>query len=161
MRILKSILVCLFMVFAASYCGAVNAMPYTEFRSTSVYMGSPARNNKSQITNYQSQISNQRLARPSGSLTAISASNFAQLNGEGGACYQASALHKPAARRGGRDDMEDEEGDGGNAIGVYDFHSPVGNTPWVLILLLLFAYVIKKQYLCRRFGKDELFGSVK
>lgn len=140
------------LLLLAAHARAVSAFPNMEFRTTSSYMSSARTNHQSQITNYQ-------LARPSGSMTAISASNFAQLNGEGGACYRASEIHNPAIRRGGRDD---EEGEGGTSgIGMTEFHSPVGNTPWGLILLLLFAYVIKKQYLCRRFGKDGLFRPVK
>ena len=148
---------------------AVSALPNTDFRTTSSYMGSrtcytssPASYTVHRTPGASSYtIHHTPYTGAVGSLTAISASNFAQLNSEGGACYQASAIHKPAARRGGRDEMEDGEGDGGNAIGVYDFHSPVGDTPWMVILLLLFAYVIKKQYLCRRFGNDELSGPVK
>ena len=150
MRILKGILFCLF-IFTASYGGAVNTMSYPAFGSTSAYMGNRTgyTSSATSYTMHHTLYTN----RPTGSMTAISASNFAALNDEGGAFYQPSATtHRPGVRREGRDDEDDD--DGNNAIGEYDFHSPVGNTPWVLILLLLFAYVIKKQYLCRRIGNE-------
>ena len=125
---------------------AVSAFPNMEFRTTSSYMSSGRTNHQSQITNYQ-------LARPTGSMTAISASNFAQLNGEGGACYQASAIHNPTIRRGGRDD---EEGEGGTSgIGMTEFHSPVGATPWIFMIILAAAYGIIK-----RRNKKETLGSL-
>ena len=72
--------------------------------------------------------------------SSISAANFEALNSEGGACYQPA--YAPGVRkvRPG-----DEEGGGGGAIGEYDFHSPVGNTPWLLTLIMLLAYVLKKR----------------
>ena len=57
----------------------------------------------------------------------------------------------------------------GDAIGEYDFHSPVGDTPWIIIALFGILYLIrskktqkseekfgslvKKHYLCTRFPK--------
>lgn len=143
MRFIKGILVCLFMVLAAMSFAA-NAMPYTEFRSTSAYISSTSGNTgyaRSSAVSVSSGLKTASYAtyRTSGSMAAISAANFATLNSEGGACYQPSSITKPQVRRGGRDD-EEEEGDGGNAIGEYDFHSPVGDTPWILFGLLLIAY---------------------
>ena len=123
------------LLLLAAPARAVSAFPQTEFRTTSAYMSSGRTNHQSQITNYQ-------LARPTGSIAAISASNFAQLNGEGGACYQASAIHKPI-RRGGRDDEEDEGGTSG--IGMTEFHSPVGATPWIFMIILAAAYLFVKR----------------
>ena len=140
------------LLLLAAPARAVSAFPNMEFRTTSSYMSSGTCHTSSSASY---TIHHTPSTRATGSMTAISASNFAQLNGEGGACYRASEIHNPAIRRGGRDDEEEEGGTSG--IGMTEFHSPVGNTPWGLILLLLFAYVIKKQYLCRRFGKDGLF----
>ena len=69
-----------------------------------------------------------------GSMAAISASNFETLNSEGGACYN------PA-----RDGATIKRGRPGGAIGEYDFHSPVGATPWLLMLLLAGGYILLKR----------------
>ena len=70
-----------------------------------------------------------------GSMSSISASNFQTLNSEGGACYSPTATYAP--RRGRSDD--------GGSIGDYGFHSPVGNTPWILFILLAAGYVVYIQ----------------
>ena len=148
MRFIKGLLVCLFMVLAAMSIAA-NAMPYTEFRSTSAYISSTSGNTgyaRSSVVSVSSGLKTASYAtyRTTGSMVAISAANFATLNSEGGACYQPSSITKPQVRRGGRDD-EEEEGDGGNAIGEYDFHSPVGATPWILMVVLAAAYLFIKR----------------
>jgi hypothetical protein len=66
----------------------------------------------------------------SGSMSAISASNFEMLNSEGGLCYAESASGSRKTPRPG--------GSGGS--GVVDTHSPIGDTPWILFGLLLIAY---------------------
>ena len=78
-------------------------------------------------------------------MTAISASNFAALNDEGGEFYQPSSTspRRPGLRREGRDEEDDD--DGNNAIGEYDFHSPVGNTPWIVLTLLTVVYLVVKR----------------
>ena len=69
--------------------------------------------------------------------SAISASNFKKLNSEGGACYNPGQDRRKSGRPGGGDD-------GSGAIGEYDFHSPIGNTPWLLILLMSIGYILRK-----------------
>ena len=83
-----------------------------------------------------------RLQRPEaiGSMSAISASNFAELNSEEGWCGGTSAranIRKGRPGGGG--------GGGGGAIGEYEFHSPVGNTPWMIMALLAAAYLLVKR----------------
>ena len=165
MRKLVGILVCLFMVWqlhAVTYqtykpCGG------TSFRSTSVYVAESQytgfTNNQSPITNHQSPITNHQFTGYGvNTLSAISASNFESLNSEGGACY--SPANSSATIRRVRP---------GDAIGEYDFHSPVGDTPWIIIALFGILYLIrskktqkseekfgslvKKHYLCTRFPK--------
>lgn len=65
------------------------------------------------------------------SFSAISAANFAALNSEGGACYQDRALSGP---RKGRP--------GGGATGQGKLESPVGDIPWVLLLVAALAYAV-------------------
>lgn len=77
-----------------------------------------------------------------GSMAAISASNFETLNSEGGACYN-PARDGSAIRRGRSGGGGDDSGSG--AIGEYDFHSPVGATPWILMLLLAGGYILLKR----------------
>lgn len=71
---------------------------------------------------------------PASSFSAISAANYAALNSEGGACYTPSTLSGP--RRVGREDYGDTP-----PIGGITEHSPVGDTPWALMILLCLGYV--------------------
>ena len=107
----------------------------SDFRSTSSYLSSRP---SGAITSYSSN------GLSAHGLAAISASNFDALNSEGGACYQPSATQTGSrkGRPGGGGDS------GGGAIGEYDFHSPVGDTPWVWMLLLLAAFGMKKKRSC-------------
>ena len=70
---------------------------------------------------------------PASSFSAISAANYAALNSEGGACYMPSTLSGP---RRGRDDYGGTE-----PIGGITEHSPVGDTPWALMIWLCLGYV--------------------
>ena len=133
--ILVSLLVCL----------QLNAVSYhpckpTAFRTTSAYV------EPIQTTAPTMSMSMQR-PLATGSFSAISASNFETLNSEDGWCAATSAsASKPHVRKGGRPDEDDDEGDSGNAIGEYDFHSPIGDAPWILIGLLLLTYgVIQRK----------------
>lgn len=36
-------------------------------------------------------------------------------------------------------------GSGGGAIGEYDFHSPVGDMPWIVFLIFAVVYVARKR----------------
>ena len=125
MRKKIGILVCLLILSlqlsAAGYQPMTYSAPETGFRSTSAYTGSH---------------------QPTG-FAAISASNYAALNSEGGACYNGP--------RKGRPKPGDYGGTG--AIGVYDYHSPVGDVPWEMIVIfaIILAYIKKKQYLCSKF----------
>ena len=123
MRKVIGILVCLFLslrLSAVSYQPVTYSAPPTGFRSTSAYTGS---------------------MQPTGSLSAISSSNFEALNSEGGACYNPSA----SGPRKGRPNENTYGGTG--AIGNVDFHSPVGEMPWagMLILAVLYAIYVKKR----------------
>ena len=123
MRKFIGTLVCLLVSFqlsAVSYQTMTYSAPETNFRSTSAYAGS-----------YQ----------PTGSLSAISASNFQTLNSEGGACYHPSAIAKP--RRINREDMEDE-----NGTGQVNWESPVGDIPFALMAFLALLYA--RSILSRR-----------
>lgn len=118
MRKVVGILVCLFLslpLSAISYQTMSYSAPATDFRSTSVYSGS---------------------VQSTGSLSAISASNFNALNSEGGACYLPSAVSS-----------EPRRGRPGGFIGNYDFHSPVGDIPFVLMAIMagLYAIFVKKR----------------
>lgn len=127
MRKLVGILVCLWISVGL---WAVDYQP-AAFGSTSAYLsggrvadlGASSAMRPSGAMAYTSGVS------MSGSLSAISASNFETLNSEGGACYS-PANNSPAIRRARP----------GGAIGEYDFHSPVGDTPWILFGLLMIAY---------------------
>ena len=132
MRRMIGILVCLWVatsLFAVTYQPCKPAA----FRTTSAYVAPMQTTSTSMSMNTQRPLA-------SGSLSAISASNFEMLNSEGGWCAATSASStRPQVRKGGRPD-EDEGGDNGNPIGVYDNHSPIGDTPWILFGLLLIAY---------------------
>ena len=82
------------------------------------------------MSNYQSPITNMA----TGSLSAISASNFAALNSEGGACY------RPSGPRRAR--PNEDVGGGSGAIGDYTNHSPIGEIPFILMAILASLYVI-------------------
>lgn len=112
---------------AGGYTSAYSA-PASSFRSTSAY-SAPLTVNSLSTTPTDGLTS---------SLAAISSSNFDALNSEGGLCYQPSATANRA--RKGRP-TEDEGGDGDNAIGEYDLHSPVGDTPFILFALLAALYI--------------------
>ena len=107
---------------ADSYQPMTYSAPETGFRSTSAYT-----------------VNTQRTS----GFAAISASNYAALNSEDGACY--------SGPRKGRPKPGDYGGTG--AIGNYDFHSPAGDIPWemMVIFALILAYIKKKQYLCSKF----------
>ncbi len=122
----------LFLCVAASVF-AVNASPCqsSPFYSTSAYIASPPP--PAATTNVQ---------RPIGSVTTISASNFATLNGEGGEFYQPAAT-RPQVRKGRPGGGGGDSG--GGAIGEYDFHSPVGNIPWIVFALMAAAYLFVKR----------------
>lgn len=125
MRRLISYIVALGLVvgcYAADY-PTMSSAPGMEFRSTSSYVGG----GRSSANQPQSPYGQRGLT--SGSLSTISSSNFLELNSEGGACYQPSSHARKGRPGGGGGDS------GGGAIGEYDFHSPVGNALWPLLLL--------------------------
>lgn len=135
MRKYIGLLVCLLWVSCRLYAVSYQPCKPTAFRTTSAY-----------IAPVSSAVPMMSMQRPlaSGSISAISASNFETLNGEDGWCTSTSATTaKPHVRKGGRPD-EDEGGDNGNAVGVYDNHSPVGDVPWILFGLLVIAYAAIK-----------------
>ena len=79
-------------------------------------------------------------ARPQ-SFSAISASNFATLNAEGGACSLTSAeTSTPGPRKGPRPET---------GTGVVEERSPVGDTPWLFVLILATAFA------CLRFLRSR------
>ena len=130
MRRIEAILLCLWVV-ANSFAATYQAFQPTDFRSTSAYMTAGERTSMpsaSRATPYTSQ-----------SLSAISASNFATLNSEGGACYHPSAIHSGPKK--GKVVEPDTE-----AVGEGVWESPVGDIPWMLIVLLLLLYLpLKKE----------------
>ena len=141
MRKSKGILVCLLVTVRI---GAVDFQPVS-FGSTSAYLHEARGAN----------IAPQSAMRPTGILAygpskaystgspaAISASNFETLNSEGGACYNPTR-NGSAIRRVGRSDDGGEDDSG--AIGAYGYHSPVGTTPWLMMLLLAGAYILLKR----------------
>jgi len=122
MRKLIGTLVCLLLslqLSAVGYQPVTYSAPPTGFRSTSAYNGS---------------------IQPTGSLSAISAANYQALNSEGGACYNGAS-----GPRRGRPTTNDYGGTG--AIGNYDYRSPVGDIPWVVMVVLagLYAIFAKKR----------------
>lgn len=138
MRKIIGIIVCLLITVGL---WAVEYHPAT-FSSTSAYM------HESRVAN----VAAQSAMRPSGamafrsgaitttgSLSAISASNFETLNSEGGACYT-PARHGGTIRRGRSD-----EGEEGTSIGDLGYHSPVGATPCLFLALLAALYVVYKR----------------
>ena len=144
MKRLINIWICL-CVAASALAVTYQPCQSSSFRSTSVYVGGGVGYHQSPMTNHQSSFTNHR---PSGSMQTISASNFARLNSEGGECYQPSyGARRPGLRREGRDD-EDED-DSNNAIGEYDFHSPIGDGTWPLLLLSMLYVLVRKLRLER------------
>lgn len=131
MRRFFGILVCLFWVanmFATTY----QSYQPTDFRSTSAYVTS----RPDGISTYQSQaVSHQSIA-------SISASNFAAMNEEGGEFYQPPATN-PHVRKGRPGGGGGDSG--GGAIGEYDFHSPIGATPWLLFAVMVTSYILIKR----------------
>ena len=125
MRRIRVILLCLWVVassFAATYqC----YQPTSDFHSTSAYRT----NSQSSMSNYQSPTTNMA----TGSLSAISASNFNALNSEGGLCYAASAKSSPF-RAGKKPDTP--------PIGQIEEESPIGEIPFILMAILASLYVI-------------------
>ena len=116
------IIVCLLIslqLSAISYEPMTYSAPPTAFRSTSAYSGS---------------------IQPTG-FAAISASNYEALNSEGGACYNAASGPRKGRPKGG------DSGNGGGFIGDYEFHSPIGDVPFVLMAILasLYAFFAKKR----------------
>ena len=87
------------------------------------------------VAEQQQLVATINMQRPitTGSFASISASNFEALNSEGGACYH-PAMRGP--RRIDREDMEDEYG-----TGQINWESPIGNVPWILMVLLTGIYV--------------------
>jgi len=106
-----------------------SALPSADFRSTSVYSVS------SLSDSYGGPAA-------TGSFSAISASNFDALNSEDGLCAGTSAS-VAAMRRAGRPGGGGSGG--GGAIGEYDFHSPLGEIPWVFCLLLIGWFCCRKR----------------
>lgn len=140
MRIHIGILVCLLVTASAfaveyhplrtyapardGYYSAASA-PAVAFRSTSAYSS----HSTSGLTS--NSISG---------LSAISASNFAALNSEDGLFAETSAK-VGAIRKSGRPGGGGSGGSGG--IGEYDFHSPVGDLPFLFFVLLLAAHACR------------------
>ena len=131
---------------------AVTYQPCTpsSFRSTSVYVTGATDYNQSSYTRSVLPTTGGAASAekglfyrncPTGSMTAISASNFAVLNGEGGEFYQPSAT-KPQVRKVSRPDSDDEDD---LAIGEIIERSPVGNTPWIVMALLAVVYLVVKR----------------
>lgn len=109
---------------------AASVLPSSDFRSTSAY------------DNRQPLAVSHHSASLSGSMQIISASNFDALNGEDGMFSETSASAS-SIRRGGR--PGGGGGSGGGAIGEYDFHSPVGNVPWIVFLIFAIVYAARKR----------------
>ena len=140
MRKLIGILVCLLAaasVFAVEYhplrvsaaardgyYSAASA-PSVGFRSTSAYSPNSA---------------NSIASNSVSGLSAISASNFAALNSEDGLFAETSAK-VGAIRKSGR--PGGGGGSEGGGIGEYDFHSPVGDLPFLFFVLLLAAHACR------------------
>ena len=114
--------------WAFSYQPVTYSAPATGFRSTSAYNGS---------------------MQPAGSLSAISAANYEALNSEGGACYHPSAV----GPRKGRPQENDYGGTG--AIGNLDYHSPVGDVPWALLLILAAVWGVRKRMKIQKMHKNR------
>ena len=115
MRKLIGIIVCLGLTAALS---AVTYQPCkaSDFRSTSSYV---VNGNQTLAPQAQMGLASARTA-PTGSLSAISASNFESLNSEAGLM---GSSEPSGPRRGiGR-------GDGNGGVGVITQESPVGDTP--------------------------------
>ena len=126
MRKYIGIVVCLLIccqLSAVTYGSLYQPQP---FHSTSAYV------DQSYAVSMAMEKRTVTMTRPVGSLSSISASNFESLNSEGGACYAPTAAGPRRGRSGG-------------SIGEYEFHSPVGPTPWLMMLLLAAIYGIYKK----------------
>ena len=130
MRQYVGILICL---WVAARALAVTYQPCTpsSFRSTSVYVGGAADYNQSSYTIHSTPYT----TKATGSLSAISASNFAALNDEGGACYI------PSATKGRPRKVKIDE-PGTEAVGEGVWESPVGEIPFFAMILLVTIYFI-------------------
>ena len=128
MRKLIGIIVCLGLTAALS---AVTYQPCkaSEFRSTSSYV---VNGNQTLAPQAQMGLASARTA-PTGSLSAISASNFESLNSEAGLMVTPASSSGPRRGRPG--------GGEGGEIGNYGYHSPVGDTPWLVMALLALFYI--------------------
>ena len=128
MRKLIGIIVCLGMTAALS---AVTYQPCkaSDFRSTSSYVEN---GNQTLALQAQMGLAPARTA-PTGSLSAISASNFESLNSEAGLMVTPASSSGPRRGRPG--------GGEGGEIGNYGYHSPVGDTPWLVMALLALFYI--------------------
>lgn len=124
MRKIIGILVCLLII---GKVWSVEYQPYS-FNSTSAY-----------IHPQKTESARTNAMRPQtyGSMSTISSANFMALNSEGGACYSPEE-DTPRMKRGV---ARPDSGSGG--IGVSDYHSPIGATPWIMMVLLAGAYVLK------------------
>lgn len=130
MKRLTGIIICI--LFAVSMLAA-NYTP-VDFHSTSVYTASPTNSrgiNMPTNTTYG--------VRPTGSMSTISASNFQTLNSEGGACYQPSAISNPSMRK------ISKPGSGEGGTGIVNQEYPLGDTPWLLFIMLVAAFMAYKH----------------
>lgn len=127
MKKVIGIIVCLWVVATA---GAVEFAPAAPFRSTSAY-GAHGEQYQQQMTTANSR------PQSVGSLSAISASNFEALNSEGGAFYSPSEASAPSGPR----KAVGRPGSGEGGIGVIVEESPIGDTPWLIMLLLGLGYI--------------------
>lgn len=127
MRKWIGILVCLLVttsLFAVTY----QTYKPSSFRTTSAY-----------VAPMQHTSLSMNMQRPltTGSLSAISVSNFETLNGEGGACYSPSNASLP--RRVKIDEPDTE------AVGEGVWESPVGDIPCILMAIMASLYVIWRK----------------
>lgn len=131
MKKMKGILVCLLLLLPAIGKAGGAYQPFA-FVSTSAYRSS---GNES---SYSSTLSNH--SQPVGSLAAISAANFASLNSD-------EEAFSPAAAAGPRR-VERQDGTGGTGVSIKS--SPVGDTPWLFIVLMVLSYIAVRSLLRRR-----------
>jgi hypothetical protein len=142
----KGILVCL-LVLVTLRIGAVEYHPISFSSTSAYYRDNRAANGVSQSAMRPTGAMAFRSGAitTTGSLSAISASNFETLNSEGGACYNPARSNATIRRE------RSEEGDSGGrdedseAIGSYGYHSPVGATPCLFLALLAALYVVYKR----------------
>lgn len=118
---MRKYIVILVLIIGSLQLSAVSYQPMS-FQSTSAYV---SQRSASMVMSMQRPVA-------TGSLSAISASNFSTLNGEGGACYSPTQANMGPRRGRGDDD----------AIGEYENHSPIGDVPFILLGLMACLYVI-------------------